>query len=407
MVDSPELFGYPLKYISLVSLALQNASLSVCMAYSRQFSSSSVAYSAATAVLVNELLKLSISTGIAFYRTSAEPSSGATGLLPEKGNQVRSDASAGWSQREIQIRVRNLLSEVFSSDSWKLAVPAILYVVQNNLQYVAASHLNVATFSVLYQMKILTTAGFSVTILKKRLAQKQWLALVLLAVGVGAVQLQSIRASPSTSTSTSTSSDSKHMDPLTGFLAVLAACFTSGLAGVYFEFVLKGTQADLWVRNVQLSSFSLIPAVFPIIIDLLTTTSPVQLGLAQSWFNKMFAGFTGWAWATILIQVLGGLLTAMVIKYADNILKGFATSLSILIAFAASVFLFGSVVTPGFLFGSVLVVSSTVMYATSEPMATSPSAQAQLDRNDSQVDGVSDEESLLGQQIELDDKRPL
>jgi solute carrier family 35 (UDP-sugar transporter), member A1/2/3 len=28
--------------------------------------------------------------------------------------------------------------------------------------------------------------------------------------------------------------------PLTGFLAVSAACFTSGLAGVYFEMVLKG-----------------------------------------------------------------------------------------------------------------------------------------------------------------------
>ncbi|KAF8529354.1 hypothetical protein JB92DRAFT_3106826 [Gautieria morchelliformis] len=39
------------------------------------------------------------------------------------------------------------------------------------------------------------------------------------------------------------------MQPLKGFLAVTAACSTSGLAGVYFEMVLKGSKADLWIRN--------------------------------------------------------------------------------------------------------------------------------------------------------------
>jgi hypothetical protein len=53
------------------------------------------------------------------------------------------------------------------------------------------------------------------------------------------------------------------MVPFKGFLAVAAACFTSGLAGVYFEMVLKNSTADLWVRNVQLSLFSLLPALVP------------------------------------------------------------------------------------------------------------------------------------------------
>lgn len=34
----------------------------------------------------------------------------------------------------------------------------------------------------------------------------------------------------------------------------------------------------------------------------------------------------------VCVQALGGLIVAMVIKYADNILKGFATSLSIIIS---------------------------------------------------------------------------
>lgn len=53
------------------------------------------------------------------------------------------------------------------TDALKMAVPACLYVVQNNLNYVAISNLDGPTFQLLYQLKILTTALFSVTMLKR------------------------------------------------------------------------------------------------------------------------------------------------------------------------------------------------------------------------------------------------
>ena len=46
-----------------------------------------------------------------------------------------------------------------------------------------------------------------------------------------------------------------------------AACFASGLAGVYFEMIFRGLKADPWVRNVQLSLFSLVPALFPVVFS--------------------------------------------------------------------------------------------------------------------------------------------
>ena len=52
------------------------------------------------------------------------------------------------------------------------------------------------------------------------------------------------------------------MNRTLGLIAVFAACMISGLAGVYFEKVLKTSSATLWVRNVQLSFFSLFPALF-------------------------------------------------------------------------------------------------------------------------------------------------
>ena len=37
------------------------------------------------------------------------------------------------------------------------------------------------------------------------------------------------------------------------------------------------------------------------------------------------------AWMSVALNSLGGLVVAMVVKYADNVVKGFATSLSILL----------------------------------------------------------------------------
>lgn len=194
-------------------------------------------------------------------------------------------------------------------------------------------------------MKILTTAGFSVVLLNKSLGLSKWVSLLLLAVGVGIVQIQSAGGA-------GRESAAYLMDPVAGFLAVLVACCTSGLAGVYFEMVLKNSQTDLWIRNIQLSLFSLIPAALPIICDL----SRSERGL------DLFRNFGGWAWSAVLIQVFGGLVTALVIKYADNILKGFATSLSIVISCLASVTLFNFPLTFTFVLGASVVLTATWMY---------------------------------------------
>lgn len=337
LTNTPAVFGLPLKYVSLVTLALQNAMLSVIMHYSRVSSSPAETYSAATAVLMVELLKGGISFVIAFARI--EPPKSYT------PNTIGLPPSPTLTHQALVSRFRRLWKEIFRSDCWKLSIPAILYVIQNNLQYVAASNLEAATFQVTYQMKILTTAAFSVLLLRKSLSPAKWTALLFLAIGVGVVQIDS-------GGQKSVFSSDYTMNPCKGFLAVFAACFTSGLAGVYFEMVLKNSQSDLWVRNLQLSLFSLVPALIPIVLDSTRGGKPLDL----------FHNFGGWAWATVAIQVMGGLITALVIKYADNILKGFATSLSIIISCLASVALFNFPLTITFVLGSGIVLVATWIY---------------------------------------------
>lgn len=57
-------------------------------------------------------------------------------------------------------------------DLLKMAVPACLYVLQNNLNYMAISNLDGPTFQLLYQLKILTTALFSVLMLKRYIRKR-------------------------------------------------------------------------------------------------------------------------------------------------------------------------------------------------------------------------------------------
>jgi UDP-sugar transporter A1/2/3 len=340
------------------------------MHYSRITSSPNKTYSAASAVLLNELLKGSISVLIALKNIDNDLSA-PTHPLSEKDalkSQPVPPRRAAWSMLHPS-RLNALRIAVFSPDCVKLSIPAILYVIQNNLQYVAASNLDVATFQVTYQMKILTTAAFSVVMLRKRLSTVKWLSLVLLAVGVGIVQIQS-------STTGGGAKISLHaMNPLKGFMAVTAACMTSGLAGVYFELLLKGSgatqQPDLWVRNTQLSLFSLIPALLPILWGSAgDTMGPIGRLMAA------FSNFNAWAVGTVLTQTFGGLITAVVIRYSDNIMKGFATSLSIIISFLASVALFNYPITVAFLAGSTIVLAATFMYNT--PAQSTPASLQSL-----------------------------
>ncbi|KAG6915333.1 hypothetical protein DXG01_012105 [Tephrocybe rancida] len=369
----------------LVTLAVQNAALSIVMHYSRVSTPPALSYSPAAAVLLNEILKGTISFIIALSRVREVQETpwqrksfwGVLCALPYPGTRPF------WS----------LCGEIFSRDCWKLSIPALLYVVQNSLQFVAISNLPVASFQVTYQMKILTTAAFSVALLRKKLSSTKWLSLFFLAIGVGIVQIQTSTGDTGPKHTTVGSAHEYHvhiMNPMKGFGAVTAACFTSGLAGVYFEMVLKNSRADLWVRNVQLSLFSLIPALLPI----LYAEKPAE---SQGLFLDLFRNFGTWAWATVAIQVFGGLVTAVVIKYSDNILKGFATSLSIVISFLASVFLFDFHITLSFIIGASTVLSATWMYnqpAGSEPVIT---LTRQAEKGSFPLSPITPDEPILGQ----------
>ncbi|KAJ3363110.1 hypothetical protein GGF31_001249 [Allomyces arbusculus] len=316
--------------LSLVTLTVQNSLLVLLLRYSRTLPQDVGApvYSSATAVLLCEFIKLVLA--IALY-VRATPNSSPT----------------------------TLVTDVFSPKWYLLAVPGVLYTVQNNLQYVAATKLDAATFQVTYQMKLITTALCSVWLLRRSISMRKWFALVVLTSGVALVQLPS-----GTTSASSATADAEWATRVTGLAAVALACLLSGLAGVYFEKLLKGSTTSLWIRNVQLSLFSLVPALFGVLV----------VDGAHVRTYGFFAGYSKWTWAAILCQALGGLLVSLVVKYADNILKGFATSVSILLSSIASVYLFSVHLAAHFVAGAALVIVATYLYGLPDKTPVSKTA---------------------------------
>ena len=79
--------------------------------------------------------------------------------------------------------------------------------------------------------------------------------------------------------------------------------------------------------------------------------------------HGFFYGYTTIVWVVIMLQAIGGLVVAVVVKYADNILKGFAASFSIVTSLFMCYFMFDFKPNWIFLFGATLVNVSMYMYS--------------------------------------------
>ncbi|KAI7897965.1 UDP-galactose transporter [Cokeromyces recurvatus] len=324
-------------------------------------------YLASTAVLMSEVIK-SLVCAFVIYT-----------FLPKSGRSLR--RLIAFLYREIVIDWRETI---------KLALPAILYLIQNNLQYVAATNLDAATFQITYQLKILTTAFFTVIILQRKLSNTKWLALGILTIGIILVVLpkNALQIGWLTVEDESSTSHERHEElnkignqsNMIGLMAVLAACILSGIAGVYFEKIVKNSstnkevkeehkldhllygqsehsiQTELWIRNIQLS-------VFSVLLGCLFTVG-LQDGVII-WEKGFFQNYSPLTWLVILIQAGGGLIVGLVVRYADNILKGFATSISIIISSVISCWLFDFEMTSIFCLGALLVIYATYLYGKS------------------------------------------
>lgn len=258
-----------------------------------------------------------------------------------------------------------------------LTVPASAYNLQMSLEYVALANLDAAMFSVLVQTKLLFTASFSYVVLRKRLRYIQVISLVLLTCGVMLCNLNNKRAAD----------DDSKGDTTKGIFATLGIAISSGFASVYTEKVIKGGGTPIPPATVSSSTSSTGTALVPITNEPSTPPkSATKYGLAytqvqlalmslvtigiyaiiQDWAAilsyGLFHNFTPAAFLSIVSSAVGGLIVAAVLKYADSVLKGYATSMSVILTGVLSMILFGTKLTAVYYLGIINVVVAVLLY---------------------------------------------
>ncbi|KRX80171.1 UDP-N-acetylglucosamine transporter [Trichinella sp. T6] len=297
------------KCISLGVLVFTTSSVVLLLRYSRTMNVTDGRYLSSTAVALSEVLKVVVSLVMIFHE-------------------------AGYSVSEMQTQLRTEMI-VKRYEMLKMLVPALLYIAQNNLLFLALSNLDAATYQITYQSKILTTAILSVLMLGKRLDLLKWLSLFALMCGVAIIQI------PANST---VDQQFTHdwSSKVIGLSAVIIACFTSGFSGVYLELILKTTNTSLWMRNFQLGTVFIMQKLTVVenCICFRAALFSVFSGFGAVFVNDLsavlengfFQGYNIFTWLVILLQAFGGLVIGMVVKYMDNIVKVFASSISIVLS---------------------------------------------------------------------------
>ena len=190
----------------------------------------------------------------------------------------------------------------------------------------------------------------------KRLHRVQLIALVLLMVGVILAQMRDGRPMGSGGGSAS------RREVTIGVVATLTIATLSGFAAVYTERVLKHAtlQAHSMASNdslpymqIQMAAASLlIIGVFAVVCDF---SQIVEYGL--------WRGFDHRAVTAVASSALGGLIVSAVLKYADSVLKGYATATSVILTGVLSSVFFGTSLDLHFILAVVNVCCSIALYS--------------------------------------------
>ena len=277
--------GWFRQALSLAVLTVQNTALVLVTKYS--YRPSAAPYVITTVVASAELVKLMLSCVF---------------VIAFDGSHVAKDALLRVPENAI-----------------RLAVPSVLYTIQNNLLFVGIQLLSPTAYTACSQSKILTSASWSVVLLRMQITRKQYVALIALVYGVIMVEF----GENSTYDASDVDAGVFSSDAMRGLVVVFLAAVISGFAGAYLEKIYKGkggVRRSIWFTNAQLACCSLPIAVIA--------------ALGKDWKRTrasggMFQGFDETVFLIIALQAFGGLIVAIVLRYADNVLKCYAVSISI------------------------------------------------------------------------------
>ena len=233
------------------------------------------------------------------------------------------------------------------------AVPAVCYGVNNNLAVALQHYMDPATYMVLGNLKIVTTAFLFKVIMKKELTARKWLAICLLTVGSGVNSYTALTAK-------SSSLSEIHVS-VQGLIMLACYCFISGFSGVYSEFVYKKDSAvSVHYQNALLYAFgTALNAgfwVFEVSKEHENQNSHASLYILN--------GYSGYTWMLVMSQALCGLVMSVIMKYLNNMVRVFVVATAPLVTTVLAYFVFSLHIPLVFLCSVMCVTAALFLYNT-------------------------------------------
>ncbi|KAL7552608.1 hypothetical protein ACHAWF_015848 [Thalassiosira exigua] len=253
-------------------------------------------------------------------------------------------------------------------------LPALLYATQGVLTYLGYQNTDSVTFNGLNQTKTLSAALWCFLLMGKRQSIVQMVALTILLFSAmlfqGSISLsglfqKSTEGSDGDINGGNVEKTRAHTSFRKGILPCLGAAFISGLAGALSQ---KGVQMDggrgrnPYLYTVELGFFSSIS----LLVSLFATKNG-RKSLSEE--GGLFKHWTPLSIIPIAVRALGGVLTALVHKYAGATRKGFALILGLVMTGVTQSAIEGERLSADELLAMVLVILSSYLHLSYPPVA--------------------------------------
>ena len=244
----------------------------------------------------------------------------------------------------------------FMKSSFPIIILVVLYALVNILSFYTVRITGATLYSVCLQLRIVTTAGFSMWLLKRQISGQKWRSLIILIVGCVLVShvndtcetgrrklidqrqflplyeysprflLESEKVPFTNEMPESTDLFSYIVSSpiISGALLMAIIVFSGGFSNVYLESIMKNSEEDsqsIWQKNFRLAFFS---SLGLLIVNLYENLS--QTGFAQSTPITFFENWSHITWLLLALQVAGGFLVAVTLKYTDALRKVLSAS---------------------------------------------------------------------------------
>ncbi|KAJ3678143.1 hypothetical protein LUZ60_001946 [Juncus effusus] len=226
-----------------------------------------------------------------------------------------------------------------------LAVPALLYAINNYLKFIMQLYFNPATVKMLSNLKVFVIAILLKMIMKRRFSILQWEALTLLLIGITVNQLKSL---PEGSTALGL--------PVATGAYIYTSIFVTvpSLASVFNEYALKSQfDTSIYLQNLFLYGYG---AIF----NFLAIFGTAIINGPESF--DILKGHSRSTMFLICNNAAQGILSSFFFKYADTILKKYSSTVATIFTGVLSAILFGHTLTINFVLGISIVFISMHQY---------------------------------------------